>query len=563
VPDILPKAWKNWKLSPAIVFCLAWAILFALYFPAAQAGFVTDFTGWLDQVAHHGFWEHLNRTNYANKSLYQFTQLLTYLIYKAFGLNRWLWHVLFVTLHALNCALLWKISARLMNDAGVQTAKTIAFIGILFFCVSAYSSEVIVWEPAFHFLLALLCILVILDQVQQFAATGRPRHAWIAAIIFFLSTYSLELFYVTPWLVLGLIIFYKTVSDAGRHNCRKALTWIFIPLAVLFLAHLVEYRLIYGEWVAHIGSNTVVKAMDGGWGKPAKYLFHLLLLGRFLSEDTKRTVYSFLDGGGGITLFYGLVVSTIVYVVWQYKHFPGKGKVMTLFSAWLMITLLLLVPIWFTDLLLVLTDRYLYLPGAIFYLLLSLILSCIGHKYLRGAAIAVFLLANLRFAILVIGYWGKSEKVDFSLLQNFPDAPGKTIILLNVPESMHGIPMIGSGSWGEYKLMHNLLLPSQMLNNTIYDVASYNMLTPADGAHVSVLNDSTVRVTLNQWGTWWWYEGKGGSSYDNRDYKLNMVDVGHMYELTLHCPVADYMLLYEVGPNWKVVDWSKKGQDQN
>ncbi len=87
------------------------------------------------------------------------------------------------------------------------------------------------------------------------------------------------------------------------------------------------------------------------------------------------------------------------------------------------------------------------------------------------------------------------------------------------------------------------------------------MLTPDDGAYATVLNDSTVRVTLNQWGTWWWYEGKGGYSYENDDYKLNLIDQGHFYELTLKKPSQQYLLLYEVGDQWKVVDMSKKNID--
>ena len=111
--------------------------------------------------------------------------------------------------------------------------------------------------------------------------------------------------------------------------------------------------------------------------------------------------------------------------------------------------------------------------------------------------------------------------------------------------------------------MHNLLIPEKTIPNPTYDVLSYNMLTPTDGAHVTVLNDSTVRITLNQWGTWWWYEGKGAYTYENSVFKENLVDGGHFYDLILRQPPANYLLLYQVGNEWKVVDWSKKGVDQN
>ena len=127
---------------------------------------------------------------------------------------------------------------------------------------------------------------------------------------------------------------------------------------------------------------------------------------------------------------------------------------------------------------------------------------------------------------------------------------------------MNGIPMIGSEKESEYKLMHNLLLPDKQISNKVYDVLSYNMVTPDDGAHVTVANDSVIHVTLNQWSTWWWYEGKGGYSYENDDYKLNLIDAGHWYELTLKKPAQKYLLLYQAGKQWKEVDMGRKNEDQ-
>ena len=128
---------------------------------------------------------------------------------------------------------------------------------------------------------------------------------------------------------------------------------------------------------------------------------------------------------------------------------------------------------------------------------------------------------------------------------------------------MHGIAIIGSEPESEYKLMHDLLLPESKIRNKVYDGLSYNMETPEDGANTKVLNDSMVRVTLNQWGTWWWYEAHGGRSYENEDYKLNMIDGGHFYELTMKHPASQYLLLYQVGDKWHAVDMSKRDVDQN
>jgi len=546
-----------------LIFCVLWLLLFVIYFPAAKAGFVTDFTGWLDQVKNHGFWEYINRTNFHVHSLYQFTQFNTYIFYMLFGINAWLWHLLFITLHVINACLLYSFFKSLLTDAGVNNSTSISFAGALLFCVSPYISEVIVWEPSFHFLQGLLLIMLILVWVQRYIHTGAKKYAWMAGVIYFLSTFSLELFYVTPWLVLSLGLFYRYNERYEKKAFNKVLVYFFIPMLLLFFIRVIIYRFAYSDWVSRIGAGTVSEVNMASFGKPGKYLFHLLFLGRFFSFEVRHKVYDLCDSTPGILLFYGFVAAICIYIAARFRSMAGKGKIASLLFVWVLITLLLLVPLWFSDMLLVLFDRYTYFTCAFFYILVAVLVSFISLQYARVGVLGLYMLVNMRYAIRVSRYWGKAEKVDHALLVNFPDAGTKTVLLLNLPESMNGVPMIGSETESEYKFMHNLLLPNNRISNTVYDVLSYNMLTPGDGAHVTVINDSTAGVTLNQWGTWWWYAGKGGYSYENNDYKLNLIDAGHYYELTLKKPAQNYLLLYEVGDQWKIVDMNKKGQDQN
>jgi hypothetical protein len=121
--------------------------------------------------------------------------------------------------------------------------------------------------------------------------------------------------------------------------------------------------------------------------------------------------------------------------------------------------------------------------------------------------------------------------------------------------------MVGTRDDGEFRMMYNAIMPVQ-ISNPVYDVEAFYMQSPSDGAHVIVINDSTLTVTLNQWGTWWLYYGLGSTSYENVDFKVNMKDEGHFYELTLKHPWDEYLLLYMVEGRWKTVDMSRKGEDQ-
>ncbi|MES2704096.1 MAG: hypothetical protein V4649_15755 [Bacteroidota bacterium] len=550
-------------LRGGVVFALLWLVTFCLYFPAARAGFVADFTGWLDQVQNHSFLENLNRTNYKVRSLYQFTQLSTYIFYKLFGTSVWLWHLLFVTMHVINAFLLYTLVLLVLEDNAVKRRQEITLAGALLFCITPYASEVIVWEPSYHFLQGLMMILLILLLTRLYSLGFGKKYAIAAVLIYFISTFSLEVFYVTPFLVLGYALYVRYgVSFTGSLQRRIVLKHIFVPMLLLLAAHFVTYRVVYGTWVAHISSDNTVGITLSSFGKPAKYLFHLFFVGRFFPHEIKQAVYAFCDSAAGIAIFYLTVLTIGIDIARKLGTMSRKARVTALLFVWMLITLLLLVPLWFQDILLVLHDRYLYFTCAFFYMLFAVLVFFIPFRAVRLGILVIFGLVNLRYAVQASRYWGKSEKVIAGLLNSIPDEKNRTVILLNMPQSMHGVAMIGAEQESEYQLMHNLLRPQRQLHTTVHDAMAYNMDTPTDGANAIVINDSTIKVTLNQWGTWWWYEARGGKSYENGDYKLDLKDPGHYYELTLKKPAAQFLLLYQVGNQWKVVDWDKKNEEQ-
>ena len=543
-----------------LVFCLFWAVIFGLYYPAAKAGFVADYTGWLDQVKNHSFREFINRTHFQAKSLYQLTQFNTWVLYKLLGTSQWLWHLVFVTMHAINGCLLFLFFSKLMDHAGIKNSSTIAAMGALLFCVSPYFSEVIVWEPSFHFLQGLMLIMLILLCAQVFITTANKVYAYAGLVLYFLSLFSLEIFYITPWLVLSLCFFYNSF---GKVTTRTAILWSFVPMIALVAIRFLAYRLLYGDWVSRIGSGTIDMVTAESFGKPIKYLFHLLFMGRFLEQATRQDIYSYCDSLSVIVLFYGICALVFFRILFSFQKMSGKAKTASLLFVWMMMALLLLTPLWFQPDMLVWFDRYTYFAGAFFYMLVAVSVSFITVSYVSVGLVALFALLNMRYTIKVARLWGKSGHIVTSLLHNIPDDRSKKMILLNLPQCMMGVPMIGAEKNSEYKMMHDLLVPEKILTNTVYDGIAYNMLSPTDGAHVNVINDSMVKVTLNQWGTWWWMETKGGYSYWTSDYNLDLKDPGHWYILTLRKPADQFMLLFNVGDQWKVVDMSKKEVDQN
>ncbi|MGN6566372.1 MAG: hypothetical protein ACTHJ0_00390 [Flavipsychrobacter sp.] len=552
------------KLAPQkslILFSLLWILLFLLYLPAAGSGRVGDFPGWLYQLRSESFIDYVNRTHSGIRGLYHFTQVCTYFFYLLFGVHAWPWHLLHITLQALNSFLLFSISRRLLADAGLQHAERIAYGGTILYCISPGIAEVVVWESAYHYLQGFLFMLLILRWLQLFQHSQRRRYIWLAGVLFFLSTFTLEVFYITPFLSLALVMYYRFALGYDKNVFKKSLKFFFLPQLLLFVLYWLLLSLRYGNIdFAHVG-NAAVNDPLANMAKIAKLLFHILFFGRFFSGHIREKVYAICDSKAAVLAVLLLIGILLLIILLRIRKMSPRARVASLLFVWMLMALALVTPMWFPDILLVIYDRYTYFTGGFLFILLAVLLSFIPYKAIRVSLFCLYALINLFFAHRLIKYWHQSANVVDSLVNNFPAARNKTVIMLSLPECLNGVQMIGSRDEGEYKLMHDMLLPDKIAN-TVYDGLSFNMLTAEDGTHVKVINDSTVDVILNQWGTWWWYGGLGGHSYETPDYKLDLKDPGHWYELTLKHPADRYLLLFEVGDQWKKVNWAQKNMDQ-
>lgn len=546
--------------SYLITGCIYWVAVFILYLPASQAGRVGDFPGWVTFLNSVNFIDYINRSESGIASLYQFTQVVTLLFYKIIGANAWCWHLLYVTLQAINALLVFTLFRRLFDDSGMRNSALVAFTGALLFCICPHISEVVVWEPAFHYLLGFLLMLVVIICAQNYINTGKVKFAWWGGIVFFLSTYSLEVFYLTPFFVLTLVLYYRLALNCDKTTVAKALLFFLLPQVVFFILNLALLRIIYHESVAHIGSFPLQPNVNN-FSKALKYIFHIIFFGRYFPIDVRRKVYHFCEAIPVLLSFYGLLIIVFVFLGLRMRKMSVRDKTVALLFLWMIAAVGLIIPLWFPDTGLALLDRYTYVPDAFIFMFLALSFSTFTSRYVFAAIASIYALLNIRFTHRVVAYWEQSSHIVNNLVYTFPNDPAKKILLLNLPECLDGVQMIGSRDEGEFRMMYNAIMP-QKANNPVYDVEAFYLQSPADGAHVMVLNDSTLRVTLNQWGTWWLYYGFGARSYTNSDYRVDMKDPGHSYDVIIKHPINEYLVLYVIGDEWKRVDWQKKNVDQ-
>ncbi len=548
---------QRWKFSSLVVFCLYWLPVFVVYLPTAEAGRVGDFPGWVEAITTKSFADYVNRTGSGIASLYHFTQVVSYAFYHVFGANAWLWHILYITIQAVNALLLFLFFSRLFAGASVRNSAIAAFAGGLLFCLSPCISEVVVWEPAFHYLLGLLLMMLVLLFTQQFILTQKTSYAVWGGIVFMCSTYCLEVFYLTPLFVLLTGIYYQL---SGRQVLRKLLLCFTLPQGLMFAVYFILLRIRYHQSVAHIGSVSL-QANVTTFSKPLKYLFHILFVGRFFPENTRATIYRFCETGSAVGVFYSLLAIVTISILLRYRKLSTAWKVFVLLLAFCVLSLGLITPLWLPETGLAIYDRYTYVLDAFIFMLLALTLTNLLRKYLFIVALVLIALVNYRFTHRVNAYWQQSADIVNNLVATFPNDPAKTVLLVNLPECLDGVQMIGTRDDGEFRMLYNSIRPDK-ITNKVYDVEAFYMRTPLDGAQVKVLDDSTIRVTLNQWGTWWLYYGYGATDYENEDYKVTMRDAGHWYDIILKHPASEYLVLYCVGREWRVADLNKKGIDQ-
>ncbi|MCW3122626.1 MAG: hypothetical protein JWQ38_2118 [Flavipsychrobacter sp.] len=102
------------------IFILLWLVTFLLYISAAKAGWVIDAVGFLYNLKHESFGDFINRKHSDDQSFYQVLTLQYYIGYKLWGMNMYMWSLLYITLQAINAFLLFILCNRLFTDSGAK-----------------------------------------------------------------------------------------------------------------------------------------------------------------------------------------------------------------------------------------------------------------------------------------------------------------------------------------------------------------------------------------------------------------------------------------------------------
>lgn len=547
-------------LRPLPLLLLLWTAVALVYAPSYRSGLVAEFLGLFHSIDQLSFFDFINRSQAEVKSFYQLTQLQLWIWIRLFGSSFVPWFLLFTFLHAVVGTLSFFFFRNLFADFGVKKGEQIALTGMLFFLLSPNITEVTIWRGGYHYLTGMILQLSILSFIRSYLLTLKIRYVWLAGLFFFLSIFTLEIFYITPILSLALIGGYRFNKKAIPEADRKAVVLVLLPQLMLFGFHLLMFRLIYGSWIAHYGVTADFKLDPGEMiVRMVKYLCDITLFTAQYPTDLRLKIYGSMASPALCGTIIVVLLLILVFLLSRFRALSARWQVAAFLLTGLLSALILISPIYYDDIFTLYNSRRSYQISVFFCMLLSTILFGISRgKVLRGI-IAIYFFVCVGFLLRKIFHWRTAAQMQYTLLEGLnPDEDGPTV-LLNMPAYFQDVRVLPADKDQAF-LRQRTFFTGKTLPSTLYTVSSYNMLHDWDGAHVTVVDSKTLKVTLNQWGTWWMWNYAGAGSYENDLFVFDLTEPGHEYHIRFKENPQQLNIFFQQGYQWKKVDLAQSGE---
>ena len=517
----------------------------ALYYPAWNAGFVTDFNGLMlrmEDASLSGIF-----TCFGFPALEQALNAVLYAFYKLFGLNPLPWYLAFTFMHALNGGLLYRFVYQLLKGFNVKDALLIALVGSLFFLLSPYQSEVLTWKVCFNFLMVTALTLSSLRALLSWLEKGGNAFFWKAHLFFLLALFTFELALMLPFMSSLLILFYPY----KKKNSWQLVLPQFSLLSIYFLLN----KLILGVWVGHYGADVHLRfSASEMLSNFLSYIVKLLGFTRYYKHSYKQAIFEYLNQNSSLYIIAGSLILVIVFALLKYPRLSPKNKVIIALFSFFCFAIGPVLNLYFNYLLHIENDRYSYLASAFFFPILVLMFSLLPRIIFINLC-ALYLLISVYFLHATNQYWKHSTRMYYGLIESFDPGEASAVFLLNLPENYKGAPMFGDYSDKHLAFRSSLHhIGRKKYDGQLFDVAQYNMTRPTGGVTVTSI-DSThqLKIEFRQWGNWWWHKGIGmGSGYENDVYQIK--NHGHHYIFTPKDIPDKSLFLMQDGAQWVKVE---------
>jgi hypothetical protein len=517
-----------------------------LYWPAREAGFVTDWLGGQEYYETGTIWDALH--NFGWRALVPVLFVTNFTIYKLFGIYWLPWFLIFTGLHALNGWQLFRLVARLMPGSAGRNAHAAALGAGFLFLLSPYAAEPVVWKACIQYQFSLFLCFAALHRALRYFDRPHWRYPLEINALFLFSIYLTEWNIVMPGLM-AAFVFVCTRAERNWSRLWPRLGVLVAPALLVLAGWFAVNRHYLGAWVGHDGAATHLN-LDARlmFATSLKYLVKYATFVRYLEPALKGRLLGYCDQPA--VLWGAASVFVLLFGVWllrfdrltprlQWAGFAGIAFFIAVFPV---------SNLFFYDLMLSENDRHGYYASAFFWMAAALLLSGLPVGLFR-VAVAVLLAFSAGFLLKTTRLWGASEAVYASLIRDFRWYDKEEVFILGSPDNLQGIYMmriIGQpGGFDEALALRR----KQPFKGKIWEVAQFNMTKPDDG--VKVERDSagtTYYAAFLQNGNWWWRNGIGASDYETERFVFQKKE-WHV-EMRLKEKRPGSVVIYPVGGRW-------------
>jgi hypothetical protein len=537
------------KTFPFIIILFA-ALVHALYLPAWNAGFVTDFTGLLGRIEGQSIAGVLDCFGFP--ALEQALNLFLFAFVKLFGTSPLPWYLVFTSVHILNGYLLFRLCLKIFRLSGLEEPFLPALAAALFFLASPYQSEPLVWRVCFNFLFSSLLILGVLWQTVRWQETRRPRFLWTAQGVFLVALFTFELSLIAPALVLALLLFWSFTRDEAALLPRRFLR-ITLPQIAMTGGYFILNRLLLGAWIGHYGAAVHLRFdLPEILGNFIRYALKIGGLIRYFDHPVKERIFLAFNQPAVLWTAVGAALILFILYLIYFRRIGARLRLGGLFLVLFLFSLLPIINLYFNYLLHIENDRYGYLASMFFFAFAALLLSHLPRRLFIAVSL-LYLAVNIYFLAATNRYWKQSTRIYYALLKDFRWYDAPEVYVLNLPDNLQGAVLFRDYSGQDLALNHALYyIAGKAPQGKIYEIAQYNLTAPVDGVDVQRDSAGVFTVTFNQWGNWWWRRGLGATSYETDKYSFS--NEGHSYRLEFKSTAPGAVVIYQAGEKWVEVE---------
>ncbi|HLF64199.1 MAG TPA: hypothetical protein VI603_10615 [Saprospiraceae bacterium] len=541
-----PISWLTGSRLLLLFFLFACLVFGPLY----NAGFVTDFLGWLECRDTTPFWRAYEC--FGNRGLYFIPFIILGFLTGGFGLHPLPWFLVWIGLHAINAWLVADICRRLFSTFQVSFHWTVPLLAGLIFLLHPWQVEVLAWKACSNYLTSCLLMLLTLRSYLQYIVTINTKYYWISVGTYFLFLFTLEFALLFPALIAMLLWCLSTPTTFVRRSVGILMELMpyLIAIGLWFIAN----KLLFGLWIGHYGAeaHTAIDIIAMS-SVVFKYLVKTLLFARFLSFPIQTELYGILDtvvvGGFMLGIFVGLGI--LMFRIHR-RTLLTRLRIFLFLSA--IVFIIPVTNLYFYYLQFSENDRYTYL--AIAFLSIGLISLLWNWRGWPGKGIlALYLVACFWGTIVHVRIWEKSTTAYWHHIRTFPEPQKPKVFLLNVPDNYRGTFMFRNiGGDSSFDEVYKWIAKSDY-SGKMYDVFQYNMTDLTNDFIVTRESGNKIKIEFAQWGNWWWRNGRGAEKYSNKEYTA--WPEGKYYYVEFKKPLEDAVILYYTPQGWKEVPKSE------